>query len=237
MSTKKYRVIFPIFPGFNTLDVNGPQEVLKNWAMGQEQKDQTFSICIAAASPTTTAFERVTIERNISFDDVKLSDYDIMLVPGGPSPAIQAVIDDKDTTYLKLINAFAALGDNDGKQRWLVSICTGAGLVATCGLFGGKTITTHFGYIKTLQGICDKASEKYRIPSTTVCRKRWVDAGYTDLGVKLVTSGGISCGIDCMLWVVSELADTGIAAADNVATTMDYNWTYSKIDVTTGWIV
>jgi hypothetical protein len=41
---------------------------------------------------------------------------------------------------------------------------------------------------------------------------RWVDAGTTDAGVRIINAGGVSSGIDTSLWIVEELA--GKEAAD-----------------------
>ena len=234
MATKK-QVLFLIFPNFNTLDLNGPQEVLKNYAMGATQVDQTFDISVAAACDITTAFEKVQVKRDISFDDAlkSVSKFDLMLVAGGPPDDVQAAIDGTDgPKMLDLIEAFASQRVNSESPKWLISICTGAGFLATCGLFGGKTVTTHFGYITTLQGICAKYSKE----KTTVVRERWVNAGVLDGGVKLVTSGGVSCGIDCVLWVVGEIV--GMDSAKSVASMMDYDWIYTRPNqVTVGWTV
>ena len=70
---------------------------------------------------------------------------------------------------------------------------------------------------------------------TTIVRKRWIDAGEVFEGVRLVTSGGVSCGIDRTLWIVSELV--GMEFANRVAMAMDYDWNFSNIPVTTGQIV
>jgi hypothetical protein len=66
-------------------------------------------------------------------------------------------------------------------------------------------------------------------------RKRWVDGGHNAKGVRIASSGGISCGIDCTLWFLSERV--GMNEAVTVATTMDYDWKFAKIDVTQGEIV
>jgi hypothetical protein len=45
-----------------------------------------------------------------------------------------------------------------------------------------------------------------------VLKKRWVDSGSTDTGVRIISAGGVSSGIDSALWIVEELA--GKKAAD-----------------------
>jgi transcriptional regulator GlxA family with amidase domain len=236
MATKK-QVAFLIFPNFNTLDLNGPQEVLKNYAMGAKQEDQMFDIAVAAFCDITTAFEKVQVKRDISFDDAlkSVSQFDVMIVAGGPGEDVDAAIaNSNETKMLDLISAFAEQNVDPNRPKWLVSICTGAGFLATCGLFSGKTVTSHWAYLDQLRAIC----QKYSMPATTVVRERWVNAGVLDGGVKLVTSGGVSCGIDCTLWLLSEIGGAkGMDLANSVALVMDYDWKYPRPNITFGQLV
>jgi transcriptional regulator GlxA family with amidase domain len=233
MATTKKQVVFLIFPNFNTLDLSGPQEVLKNYAIGATQDKQIFDISVAAACDITTAFEKVQVKRDISLDDAlkSVSEYDVMIVAGAPNigAAIKAADGPK---ILDLISAFASQSVNNNNPKWLVSICTGAGFLATCGLFGDKTVTSHWAYLDQLRAICPK--------STTIVRERWVNAGVLDGGVNLVTSGGVSCGIDCTLWLLSEIAGSdGLDVAKSVASMIDYDWVYTRPNnqITVGWMV
>jgi transcriptional regulator GlxA family with amidase domain len=91
---------------------------------------------------------------------------------------------------------------NDGKPvlEWIrstakaadlvMSVCTGAFLLAKTGLLSGKAATTHHGEYATL-------AEQY--PDIHVKRGvRFVDEG------NLASSGGLSCGIDLALHVVER---------------------------------
>jgi hypothetical protein len=62
-----------------------------------------------------------------------------------------------------------------------------------------------------------------------------VDADTIEGGIRLVTAGGVSCGIDCILWMVGELH--GLETARTVAMAMDYDWKFGNIAVTQGEIV
>jgi len=66
-------------------------------------------------------------------------------------------------------------------------------------------------------------------------RKRWVDGGHNAKGVRIASSEGISCSIDCTLWFLSERV--GMTEAVTVATTMGCDWKFAKIDVTQGVLV
>lgn len=240
MSTPNH-VLFLLFPGFNILDATGPLEVLANRHIVSTNK---FTTTIAAANETTTSFEKCSVKRDISFDELlkdgkdgkpKLFDYDILVMPGGPPNNVQAAIDSEDHRLLDMIQSFARNEIQNPADKWLISICTGAGFLATRGLFAGKTVTAHWSYLDRVREICDAQVAKDGSEPTTVVRKRWVDAGLLPSGVRLATAGGVSCGIDCTMWLVSEIV--GMEAAKNVAKAMDYDWKYGGMSVTEGQIV
>ncbi|PME27445.1 glutamine amidotransferase [Vibrio sp. 10N.286.55.E10] len=94
----------------------------------------------------------------------------------------------------------------------VVSVCTGAFLLAKAGLLEGLTVTTHW------EDISDLAQQ---FPSLNVnSDKRWVASG------KFTTSGGISAGIDMSLHLVS--VHTGLQFAKKVARQMEYSWQECK---------
>ena len=87
------------------------------------------------------------------------------------------------------------------------SVCTGATLLGKAGLLRDKTVTTHWADIEDM---------RIMFPETTVQENiRWVDGG------KVVTSGGISAGIDMSLYLVSRLENEELAA--KTARQMEYN--------------
>ena len=78
-----------------------------------------------------------------------------------------------------------------------LSVCTGAGLLSKAGLLDGKTVTTFHNYIETLQEMT---------PSAKVIRDtRFVDNG------SIVTTAGVSAGIDGALHVVAKLKGKEVA--------------------------
>ena len=96
----------------------------------------------------------------------------------------------------------------------VVSVCTGAFLLAEAGLLDGLKVTTHWE---------DQDDLAKDYPTLTVVKdQRWVTDG------KITTSGGISAGIDMSLHLVSELIDT--YAAVNTAKQMEYQWLQNKAD-------
>ncbi|KAF4552564.1 Hypothetical protein D9617_9g023530 [Elsinoe fawcettii] len=234
----KNRVLIPIFPGFNTLDVNGPLEALSNSAIAPAN---IFEVVIATSQELTPAFESIKVARDVSIESLLdpgnegLASFDILIVPGGPPNLVDTAMKDEAKSMQKLIDAFWTSRTSNADRKWLISICTGTAFLADCGLLGGLTVTSHWAFLETLQGICDDASTRHSIPKTNIVRKRWVDSGEDDQGRRLVTAGGVSCGIDCTLWLVSEVA--GLEWAQKVAASMDYDWKYAAGVVTEGQIL
>jgi transcriptional regulator GlxA family with amidase domain len=123
---------------------------------------------------------------------------DILVVPGG---AGADVIYAGNERVLDWIAAQAA------RTELTTSVCTGAKLLAKRGLLDGKRATTHWGSVESLQR---------RHPEVdVVADARFVDAG------PVVTSAGVSAGIDMSLHVVGRLYGEKIAA--RTARIMEYD--------------
>ncbi|HEX5258286.1 MAG TPA: DJ-1/PfpI family protein [Sphingomicrobium sp.] len=120
---------------------------------------------------------------------------DILVVPGG---AVLQYLDDKP--LLGWIRAKA----NDVDH--VMSVCTGAFLLQKAGLFAGQTVTATNGMI-----------EDFAAPDTRIVYdRRYVDNG------KILTTAGLSAGIDGALHLVSKLR--GVGVAQSVALAMEYPW-------------
>ena len=90
----------------------------------------------------------------------------------------------------------------------VLSVCTGALLLAKAGLLDGLEATTHHGAIDLLRETA---------PKTTIhSDRRFVDNG------RVVSSAGIAAGIDMSLHVVARLL--GREGAEKTARQMEYPW-------------
>ena len=90
----------------------------------------------------------------------------------------------------------------------VLSVCTGSLILAKAGLLEGLSATTHYKAIDSLAQMA---------PNTVVeVGKRWVDNG------KVITSAGISAGIDMSLYVVGRLF--GAEEARETAQYMQYDY-------------
>lgn len=213
------RVIVLVYDNFNTLDVHAPCEVLSNafFSFTPAQKSP-FAIQIAAENieKAIPAYEQISTAASITFADaqyaVENGEVDVMVVPGAGPGAMGPALANK--AMRDLITAF--VDDPEGRPRTLISICTGAELVGQAGAFVGRTATTHWAALQTLVQICSGGG-------TTVIRKRWVDSGTdAETGLQVISSGGISCGIDACLYFVGQ--KLGTQTAIDIAQMMDYDW-------------
>jgi transcriptional regulator GlxA family with amidase domain len=122
---------------------------------------------------------------------------DLLLVPGGVVTAELA--DEATCTWLASTAAQAKL---------VASVCTGAFLLARIGMLDNLTATTHWE---------DVAEMRALFPFVDVVEgRRWVDEG------PVVTSAGISAGIDMSLHLVERLAGRELAL--RTARQMDFDW-------------
>ncbi len=122
---------------------------------------------------------------------------DVLLVPGGGVG--DAVNNPKLVKWVQ---------DNAQKSDHVMSVCTGAFILAKAGLLDGLTATTVRGGIDRLAG----AGRNIR----AVYDRRYVDNG------KIITTAGLSSGIDGAFHLVSKMM--GLGTAQQVALGIEYNW-------------
>lgn len=126
----------------------------------------------------------------------------MLVIPGGgTTPVLEGKLEP-----IRLIAAFAALpAKEEGKTRWLLSVCTGSLLLAEAGVLGGLSATTHFMAYDELRQICG-VKEKEGQEAVKVLDERFVVNPRSEVnGLRIITSGGVSCGMDSSLWLVSTV--------------------------------
>ncbi len=120
---------------------------------------------------------------------------DIVVVPGG---SVGSLMGDEA--------AMAWLGGLPDETT-ILSVCNGALALAELGLLDGLEATTHHGSIELL-----RRREKVRV---------YDDARFVDNG-RIITSAGVSAGIDASLHLVGRLLTP--QAARSTARYMEYDW-------------
>jgi len=190
-------VAIVVYENAEPLDWVGPFEVYNDAArFGASGDTPAFNVYIVSRTTQAVNAQGLRTMPQYSIDDAPHAD--IVIFPGGPSTAIT-----DDPAFF----AWAAKASKDAEIAQ--SVCTGAFVLGKAGLLDGLEITTWYGAIDRLQAKYPKATVRHG--------RRFVDNGH------VVTTAGISAGIDGSLHVVARLL--GRRVADQVATYMEYHWT------------
>jgi transcriptional regulator GlxA family with amidase domain len=179
-------VALVLFPGVQSLDVSGPMDVFAeaNAFLGAHERYRLVTIGTAPYPIRASNGQRLGADHGL--DDAGTA-FDIVLVAGGPELPRQA----EDPRLSAWLRAVAASVPRYG------SICTGAFLLGRAGLLDGKRATTHWS---------DAAQLAAQFPLARIEHDR---IHVRDGG--LVTSAGVTAGIDLALALVAE--DHGPAVA------------------------
>jgi len=193
-----------IFDDVEVLDFCGPFEVFASaTAAGQSPRDERrlFRVLtIAEENRIVRARGGLLIQPHHTISDHP--PLDILVVPGGYGTR-------RELSNPVVLDWIAA---QDRQTRLTTSVCTGAFLLAANGLLDGKRATTHWASIDWLR-------EHY--PAIDVrADERVVDEG------RIVTSAGVSAGIDMALHVLARLHGQEVAAG--TARGMEYDWSGTK---------
>lgn len=184
------RVAMLLFPGVQALDVSGPLDVFAE-ANAFVPAGQGYQVITCAAAPLPLrASNGQWLGADLSLDQGD-GTADILLVPGGPRLPEEI----PPSEWLDWLRAACA-----GAPRY-GSICTGAFLLGHAGLLDGKRVTTHWSDARRL-------AELFPLAQVEPDRIHVRDGA-------LVTSAGVTAGIDLALALVAE--DHGAAVALSVA--------------------
>jgi transcriptional regulator GlxA family with amidase domain len=183
------RVVVPVFPGAQSLDISGPVEVLAG-ANRSATTTKKYVVEVVSASGggvrCSSGLELVTAP--LPYGGGRI---DTLLIPGGEGSKAAA----QDEAFVAWIKAAAA------RSRRVATVCTGAFVAARAGLLDGRTVTTHWAS-------ADRLAAEF--PSLRVDADRiYINDG------RIWTSAGVTAGIDLTLALVQE--DHGVDVAQNVA--------------------
>ncbi len=199
-----YRVGIFIFNEVEVLDFAGPFEVFSVAGL-RTMPVPPFEVFTVAQFETIHARNYLTVQPTYTFD--KSPKADIIVIPGGggyhangsPFGSRREMSNPIVLNWIKQQSTHA---------RFILSVCTGSLILAKTGLLEGKEATTHFLAIDSLKKISDNITVKEKT--------RFVDNG------TIITSEGISAGIDMSLYVVGKLL--GKEVADETARYMQYDY-------------
>lgn len=187
-------VAIVLYEGVELLDWAGPAEVFDVAQTVDGQSGfNVFTVAETTEPIVSQGFVRVTPQ--YSFANAPKAD--VVVFPGGNVGNFQK--SEKAMTWAKATALQAEIA---------MSVCNGAFVLADSKLLENKNINTHWTAIRQL---------RRQVPTATVLENvRFVDNGH------IVTTAGISAGIDGALHVVERLM--GTPAAKLAAKAMEYNW-------------
>lgn len=193
---RKKNVAIILFDDVEVLDFAGPFEVFS--VTNELNNYQLLNVyTVAPAKIPIIAKNGLSINPDYDFTDVPKPD--ILIIPGGYGA--RAMLQQPDVINWIRENSFTA--------EKVMSVCTGAFLLAKAGLLEDLKATTHYQVFDTLAELA---------PNTEILKnERFVDNG------KILTSAGVSAGIDMSLHVVALLY--GKEEANKTAKYIEYETT------------
>jgi len=174
-----------VFPGVRLLDVTGPIEVFTS----ANDFGGRYRLEIVSGDGRDVITSGGTrLGADLSVGDLR-QPCDVLIIPGGPD--WERLI--KDDEFLAVVREL------NEKARCTASVCTGAFLLAAAGLLDGRRATTHWR---------DAGQLALRFPAVQV----EPDAIFVQDG-PLMTSAGVSAGIDLSLAIVEKHYGAQVARA------------------------
>lgn len=192
-----------LFDHVEVLDFAGPFEVFS--VTGRRGTGDPYDVFTVAEKKTISARNNLVVQPTCLFYDCPASD--ILLIPGGGGFHENGV---PFGTRHEMNNPVMLdwIKERSKKASLVLSVCTGALLLAKAGLLEDKEATTHFMAVDLLKSIS---------PTIKVSpEKRWVDNG------NIILSAGVSAGIDLSLHIVEKLQ--GAEVAKETARYMQYDY-------------
>ena len=189
---KKINVGIFIFDEVEVLDFAGPFEVFSRTRLlkGAESRRSNDSapfnpFTVSIDTKPLTATGGLKIIADYTFNN--FPKIDILIVPGGYGTRTLL----NNESLLKWIKAVSS------KANITASVCTGSLLLAKAGLLEGKRATTHWGAIEALKSI----SKDIQV----ITERRVVND-------EIITSAGVSSGIDMAFMIVENLYGEQVAS-------------------------
>lgn len=190
-AAKKLRTLgLVLYPRFELLDAYGPAEMFGNLA----GRVKIVTVAEKAGPVASTQGPQGTAD--FGFDDCP--ELDLILVPGGFGSLAQS----KNAAMISWLRTRAA------SAELVMSVCSGASLLAEAGLLDGRRATSNKQYFSVIT--------KQAPQVQWVKEARWVDDG------NVITSSGVSAGMDMSLHVIQRLF--GDETAARIANATEYQW-------------
>ncbi|MFM7852497.1 MAG: DJ-1/PfpI family protein [Flammeovirgaceae bacterium] len=197
------KIAIVLFDDVEVLDFAGPFEVFS--IAGKRKIGEPYEVFTVAEKDTVAARNQLRITPTYTFTNCPTPN--IFLVPGGGGyhPDGKPFGSRKEMTNPTMLNWVKQLAE---KAELVLSVCTGALILAKAGMLENLEATTHYLAIDALREAA---------PNTKLSpEKRFVDNG------KIILSAGVSAGIDMSFHVVEKLQ--GKEVAQEAAKYMQYDY-------------
>lgn len=191
---EKIKVGIFLFNEVEVLDFAGPFEV---FSLSSKNNEKLFEIItIGETGELISARNGLKVLPMANFKDkIKL---DILIIPGGYGAEEIEIKNQITINWIK---------EQKSKVKILASVCTGAFLLAESGILDNKSATTHWMDI-------DRLENEY--PKIRIIKNlKFVDED------DIITSGGISAGINMSFHIIKRLF--GVDIAKSTAKRMEYD--------------
>jgi len=183
----KTRIAFLILPRVHLLDLAGPVQVFQEAVEHGAQ----LEILFCGYQDSLEASIDLPLGKSKSFTEIDLSMGDYLVVPGAEVRWLTRQENSTPPGLGRWIRDAHARGAN------IVSICTGAYFLGSLGLLDGRKCTTHWKFAEDLK----KAFPKIQLVENVLFTE--------DTGV--LTSAGVTSGIDLALHIIKRLCGEGVA--------------------------
>lgn len=184
-----------VFEDAEVLDVAGPFEVFS--VAGRRHGLAPFEVILVGCAPGPVQLRNgFTVVPHRTLVDAPKAE--ILVVPGGPGA--RGLLGNAEVREWIRARSQAA--------ELVLSVCTGALLLAEAGLLAGLEATTHQASCARLRELAPTARVREGV--------RFVDNG------RIICSAGVSAGLDMALHVVERLL--GPDLAEEAAQYMEYHW-------------
>lgn len=185
-----------IYNNAEVLDFSGPFEVFSVASRFLDKNDKFNVFLLSEKDKTIEA--RGGYKVNAHYTISNHPPLDVLLVVGGVH-----------TEEIKKPQVIQWINQQSKKVKIISSVCTGAFLLAESNVVTEHTVTTHWEDLEDLR-------EQYPLLNV-VDNVRWVDEG------NIISSAGISAGIDMSLHLVSKIKNMKLA--EKTAKQMQFDWT------------
>ncbi|GLB26100.1 AraC family transcriptional regulator [Lacrimispora xylanolytica] len=199
---KHWNVGILLFNEVEVLDFAGPFEVFSIASYSNCQQKPFTVKTVAQTSDLISARNGLKVQPDFDFNNSP--SFDILIIPGGYGAEEIEIHNEILKNWIKIRAEECDI---------IASVCTGSFLLAEIGLLDGKRATTHWLDIDRLESEYTKIKVQRGV--------KYVDES------NIITSGGISAGIDMSFYLLNRLVGKEIAIA--TAKRMEYDINLHKI--------